>query len=205
MRERLGTMTACCAVLLAACSAPASVVKSYQNPTFTGGAFAKVLIVGAHENVNARRHFEEALAAELTAARTGAASSLAVMGVDAAINRESLVAAARQTASDAVLITRLLDMDSRAEIGGGRVEADAERKDDGLADFFRYDYVTYRDPLEITTIRTVVLSTDLYNVADEAKIWSVESTTFEKETLHDIVDDAAHAISRQLARDGLID
>lgn len=205
MRMWLGTMIGCCAVLLAACATPARVVKSYQDPTFTGGAFTKVLIVGAHENVNARRHFEEALSVALTAAGTAAASSLAAMGVETPLNRETLVAAARQSNSDAVIITRLLDMQSRAEIGGGRVAADAERKDDGLTDFFRYDYVTYRDPLEITTIRTVVLSTDLYNVADEAKIWSVESTTFEKETLDEIVDDAARAISQQLARDGLIE
>jgi hypothetical protein len=195
-------MTACCAVLLAGCAQSDSVVKSFQDPSFGGGAFAKILIVGAHENVNARRHFEEALGAELTAAGTAAASSLAVMGVEAAINRENLVAAAQRSDADAVIITRLLDMEARAEIGGGRVAADAERKDNGLADFFRYDYVTYRDPLEITTIRTVWLATDLYNVADEAKIWSVQSTSFDKETLHEIVESAARAISHQLARDG---
>jgi len=205
MRMWFSTMTGCCVVLLAACAAPARVVKSYQDPTFTGGAFTKILIVGAHENVTARRRFEEALAVALTAAGTAAASSVAAMGVETPLNRETLVAAARQSNSDAVIITRLLDMQSRAEIGGGRVAADAERKDDGLGDFFRYDYVTYSDPLEITTVRTVALTTDLYNVADGAKVWSVESTSFEKETLDEIVEDAARAISQQLTRDGLIE
>ena len=42
-------------------------------------------------------------------------------------------------------------------------------------------------------------------VADESKVWSVESTSFDKASVYGLIDGSSGAISAQLARDGLID
>ena len=193
------------AATLAGCAMPDRVVKRYEDSDFAGGPFTKVLVVGAHEDGDVRRRFENGVVRSLNAAGTDAISSLTVMRSSQDISRESLLTATSTLGSDAVLITRLVDVESRAEIQQGRTSVTAQQRDDlPLADFFRYDYAEYQDPLTITTIRTVVLATDLYNVADENRVWSVESTSFEKETVDAVIDGASRAISSALERDGLI-
>jgi len=104
-----------------------------------------------------------------------------------------------------VLVTRLVDTNIRAEAEQGPSTLVVERRDDiPLVDAFRYTYNEYEDPMVVTTIRTVVLATDLYDVASEARIWSVESTSMDKESVYDIVDGASSALAGALARDGLI-
>jgi len=192
--------------LIAACAAPDRVVRLYRDAEFVGGPFSSVLVVGVHEDADMRRRFEESVVRYLTATDTDAASSIEHMGAGEQIDRESLIAAANAIGSDAVLITRLLDVQTSSEIQQGRSTFDAERRSNvPLADFFRYDYAEYQDPMSITTVRTVVLATDLYNLANEAKIWSVESTSFDKASVDAIIDGASRGISGALATDGLID
>ena len=192
-------------LFLVACTTADRVVKLYEASDFEGGPFSNVLVVGAHEDSGTRRRFEDSVVNSLRASGTQAMSSIAIMGADVEINRETLLAAVGEADSDAVLITRLQDVQTRTQVEGGRVGAEAQRRNNiPLADFFRYDYVEYEDPMTITRVHTVVLATDLYNVADEAKIWSIESTSFDKQSVYGVIDSASAAISSQLTRDGLI-
>jgi len=189
----------------AGCVMPDRVVKLYQDPDFGGDPFSNVLVVGAHEDSDVRRRFENSVVRSLSAAGTDAISSIETMGSGQDITREALIAAAGTSGSDAVLITRLVDVQSQVEIEEGRSTAVAQRRSDvPLADFFRYDYAEYQDPMTITTVLTVVLATDLYSLADETRIWSVESTSFDKATVDATIDGASRAISDALSRDGLI-
>jgi len=193
------------AAMLAGCIMPDRVVKLYEDTDFDGGPFSNVLVVGAHEDSDARRRFESSVVRSLNASGTDATSSIEVMGSGQDITRESLLAATSTSGSDAVLITRLVDVQSRAEIQQGRTTVVADRRGNlPLAGFFRYDYTEYQDPMTVTTVRTVVLATDLYNVDDENRIWSVESTSFDKETVDATIDGASRAISTTLLQDGLI-
>ena len=86
-----------------------------------------------------------------------------------------------------------------------RSTTEVQRKDaDNLVDFFRYDYIEYEDPMSVSTVRTVVVSSDLYRVSDRARIWSVESTAVEKESVMDLIESTAVSTREQLRRDGLI-
>ena len=193
------------AVLLAGCAASDSVVKIYEDAAFESASFNHVLVIGVHKDVRLRRRFEDALVSEISRAGSIATASLSVMAAASAIDRDAVVAVVRRTDADAVMITRVLDSEVSVTANEGRSTMEAQRRDDiPLADFFRYDYVEYQDPMTYSTVRTVVLSTDLYNVDDETRIWSVESSSFEKETTGDIVDSASRLISTQLRRDGLI-
>jgi hypothetical protein len=192
------------ASVLAACSTSSEVVKVYQNANRPAAPFSKILVVGVHDDAAIRRDFEETLARTLAGAGTPTAASIATMGADRALSADTLVAAAQETGSDGVLITRLVDSQVRAEVEGGRATAEAQRRNDiTMVDFFRYDYVEYRDPMTVTTVRTVITASDLYAVSDRSKVWSVESTAFEKENARDIIDGISTAIVRQLERDGL--
>jgi hypothetical protein len=121
------------------------------------------------------------------------------------IDRESVVAAMREAGADAVLVTRVVDIETQSEIEQGQTQAELARRNDvPLADFFRYEYVESADAMTVTTVRTVILETDVYDAASEKKVWSVESTSFDKQTAYGVIDGVARAISAELERDGLI-
>jgi hypothetical protein len=196
---------ACILALLGACAGSDRVVPVFRSASIPSAPFETVMVVGAHENAQIRRQFEDSVVQALRAAGTGAVSSLNVMPSDDAIDRDAIVAAAASANADAVLVTRLLDSEVRSEIGGGRATAQAQRRGDlPLADFFRYDYVEYADPLSVATVRTVVLATDLYSSASETRVWGIESTQLDKATISEAIDGAAAAIVSALGRDRLI-
>ena len=203
----LSWRTICCVLLasaLASCTTPGRVERLYRDTAVTE-AFANILVVGVHEDGTVRRRYERSVAAALEDAGVIAASSLSVMQTSDEISRDTLVVAAQETGADAVMITRLLSVESRAEVEQGRSTFDASpRGNVPIADFFRYDYAEYQDPMVITTVRTVVLATDLYSVATENRVWSVESTSFDKASDDAILYDVARSISRALTNDGLI-
>lgn len=192
-------------VALSACASGDRLVKLYENVDFDAGPFDHVLIVGAYNDIILRRQGENALAAVISATGSEATPSLAVMEAASGLDRDSVVAAAGRTGADAVLVTRVLDVEHRIIGVSGQATTIAQRRDDiPLVDFFRYDYVTYSDPMTYSAVRTVVLSSDLYDVDSEERIWSVESTSFEKETTNEIIDGASRRIAAQLRADGLI-
>jgi len=191
--------------LLWSCASSDRIVRTYQDPAFDGGPFAKILIVGVSPDNGIRRRFEDSLVTAINPNNTVAVSSLAVMGADEPVERESLLAAARETGSDAVLITRLLNAESNTSTQGGRAGVDTQRRGDiPLADFFRYDYVEYQDPLTTSTVNTVSLTTDLFGVADETRVWSADSVSLDKASVYGLIDGSTGSISMQLTRDGFI-
>jgi hypothetical protein len=191
---------------LLGCASGDSIVKVFEDPAFEGGPFSHVLVIGVHKDIRLRRRFEDALVTEISRAGSTATASLSVMEAASAIDRDAAIAAVRRTGADAVLITRVLSSEVSVTETEGRSTTAAQRRNDvPLADFFRYDYVTYTDPMTYSSVQTVMLSTDLYNVADEMRIWSVESSSFEKETTNDIINSAGRSITTQLRRDGLIE
>lgn len=192
-------------VLLFGCASSDRVVKIYEDATFAGSPFNRILVVAAHEEVGNRRQFENSLVRVLNENGPVAVASLSVMQADEPIDRDALIVAVRETGADAVMITRLLDVEFSTSVEGGRVTATAQRRNDiAMVDFFRYDYAEYRDPMTVSTVHTVILLTDLYNVADENKIWSVESTSFDKASVYGVIDGASRGITDQLRRDRLI-
>jgi hypothetical protein len=202
-RAFLGLLTA---VLFGGCaSAPDRVIRVYQNSEYTGGPFSNVLVIGIAANADNRRLFERGVAQAISAEGTRAQSSLTVMRSSDPISRESVLAAADSAGADAVLITRIIDSAIRAEVEEGKSSIDVLRRNQiPMIDFFRYYYTEYQDPMDVTTIQSVVLATELYDVANEARIWGVESTSMDKTTVFETVDGAARGLSNALRRDGLI-
>ena len=199
-------LAATAAVVLAACAATGDrVVKVYEDRAALAGPYTRILVVGAHSETGTRRTFEDSVVRALAAFGTEARSSLTVMAQQADIDRESVVAAVRETGADAVLVTRVVDIQTQSEIEQGQTQAELARRNDvPLADFFRYEYVESADAMIVTTVRTVILETEVYDAASEKKVWGVESTSFDKQTAYGVIDGVARAISEELARDGLI-
>jgi hypothetical protein len=201
MKQRIHLLLS--SLVLTACAA--DVVKTFELADPEGAPFSRILVVGAHSDRSTRRVFEETLADTLRSGQTDAVSSISLMEAQAELSRETVTAAAQTARADAVLVSRLKDVRWSATQAETRSTTEVRRKDaDNLVDFFRYDYIEYEDPMSVSAVRTVVVSSDLYRVSDRARIWSVESTAVEKESVMDLIESTAASTREQLRRDGLI-
>jgi hypothetical protein len=182
-----------------------SVTGVYENPRMAGRMYAKILIVGAHADVDRRRRFENDVVTSFEAQGVGAVSALTTLAGDQTINRDVLATAARDTGSDAVLITRLVEVRTSQTPPNGRATDAGRRDDQPLADFFRDDYASYRDPMAVTTATTVLVASDLYDVASEKRVWSGESTAFAKNDVDEAIAAIAKGVTRVLRAGGWLD
>jgi hypothetical protein len=184
-------MKAYCAIafaLLAADCATAQVADSRKDPAFDS-TVTKILVVGAHEDRNVRGIFENSVVRALRATDANGESSLAIMGSSEALSATTLIAAAERAHADAVLVTRVLSRETR--------ETDNE-------EFAQAVRPHAEDPLQSATANTVRVRSDLYTVANQAKVWSAESTAFDKANLFGVIDDITTSITAKLRSDGLI-
>ena len=205
MPIRFSSFSALCVLALLGCGTTDRVVQLYEDPEFVGGPFTNILVVGAHEDADARRRFESSVAGAIREGGTRAMPSLNFMRSTDEITRDSVVAVVESGNFDAVLVTRLVDLNVQIERREGRSTTQPQRRNDiPLVDFFRYDYVEYQDPMTSTAVRMVVLVTDLYNVADESRIWSVESTSINKTDVYELIVGISRTLANALSRDNLI-
>jgi hypothetical protein len=194
--QRNGAMKShlCTAWLVAALSAGVAaadeVVKTYHDPAFAGSV-AKILVVGAHGDRSVRGQFENAVARALRTAGAGGESSLS-MGSASELSAANIVTAARSARADAVLVTQVVDIETQNRDPTATV-----------AEYFDA-YARYQDPLGITTTHTVRVSSELYLVDSQTKVWAAESTAVEKAHLFGVIDGIATALAAQLRSDGVI-
>ncbi len=104
-----------------------------------------------------------------------------------------------------MIVTRLVSNDAATRLKISRTETKVVRKDDRAADFFRYDYLEFSEPPEISMIAETVLSTEVYSARTRELVWSAQSQSFDKTSLRDIVSAQSEAIANRLRRDGVID
>jgi hypothetical protein len=193
--NRVRSMRARHALLLgwawaAAAAAADEVVETYKDPTFHA-TVSNILVVGLHSDTNVRGMFENSVLRALRAAGATGDSSLARMGSTQEVTADTVAAAARRAGTDAVLITRVVD---------------AEAQQSGAPTFVEYfnAYAPAQDPLGVTSTRPVRVTSDLYVVASQTRVWGAESTGFEKQNLLAAIDGIAKAVTAQLRTDGLI-
>lgn len=175
-------------LLVTGCASAEQIADSYKDPAFNS-TVTRILVVGVHEDRNVRGMFENSVVRALRAAGADGESSLARMGSAQALSAETLLAAAERAGADAVLVTRVLSVETK---NGG---------DAGFAEAVRPDA---EDPLASATTSTVSVGSDLYTVENQAKVWSAESTTFDKANLFGVIDGITTAITAQLRTERLI-
>jgi hypothetical protein len=179
-------------LFFAGAAAADEVVKTFEDPTFDA-TVSKIMVVGVHEDRSVRGQFENAVSRALRAVGTFGEASLYNVAGTGELTAETLVAAARRSKADAVMVTRVVDVQTE--------------NPDATATFVEYfqAYSKYGDPLPETAAYTVRVRTDLYLVEGQRRIWAVESTAFEKTNLYGVIDGIAQALTAQLRTDGLIE
>ena len=75
---------------------------------------------------------------------------------------------------------------------------------DDPVDYSVYDQARVAQPESVEFALTVVAVTNLYDAGNGERLWSIQSTCFEKSTMDEVLQEEARAIVRQLALDELV-
>ena len=208
MRILLNRLAAGLTVLLfavtAACGSQTKIEKLYQDPDVRGVQYQRLLVIGIAGDPDQRRRIEDLLAASLAAENVAATAGYTRLGSSPALLQDDIEQAATATDSDGILIAHLVSVSTKAEVTEGRVEVKSECRGGNPIDYFLYDHEELREPDSVAISHEVIMVTNLYDSQDGTRIWTIQSSCFERSDFDAILQQEAQAIVRQLRRDRLI-
>ncbi|MDH4108592.1 MAG: hypothetical protein OEW35_09755 [Gammaproteobacteria bacterium] len=199
----LSAVLGACAV--AACAQQAEVVKLYESPDAGDAVFQNLFVVVISSDEDLRQDFEHRLAAGLM--RVGIAadpSHRTLPGQSEGMLQEDLNRAAAAAGSDAILVSHVVSVESSYGIEEGRSELKFECRGGDPVDYFLYDHEILKEPDSVAAAHTVVVISNLYDTIDHARIWTIQSTCFDKASLHEAIAAESDAVVRQLRIDRLV-
>lgn len=199
------SLIAITSLMLAACgSTSTSIEKTLHDQEFKGTRYSSILVIAVADNYNARAQFERTVVSAIRRHGGAATAYYTVIGHNPPVTVNDVVNAVRARGFDAVLFTRVKGSTQDIKVKDGPADASATVKGGNVFDLFRYDYEEYQEPENVRISTSVTLITELYDAARQKKIWAVESSSFNRESVEMIVDDAAESVVKRLNRDKLI-
>jgi len=190
--------------LLCACARQTELLKLYEDSSIGERQYERIFVVGIAGDSETRRRLEDLISEDLGRAGVDAVSAYTITGTKTVLLQDEIDAAARKSGSDAIIITHIVSVDTRAERQAGRSDIVAECRRGDPADYFLYDYKELKEPDTVRLAHTVVAVTNLYETAEGRRMWTIQSTCFKKETMNEALIAEAEAITRQLQIDNLI-
>lgn len=167
-------------------------------------SFSNFLVIGVAGDYDSRAQFERTVVSGLKARGSAASAYYIVTGGNNPVTREAVTEAIVSGGFDAVVVTRVLDIDTKVDAGNSVAGAKATHKEGGLVNLFRYDYEELNEPLAAEFNTKITFATELYDAASEQLVWTGESTGSRKESIGMLIDETAATVVKQLARKNLI-
>ena len=194
------------AALAVACTGPTvqtQVDRVARAKELPNAPYKRVLIVGTAARASSAREFEEILAKDLSNDHTYAFGyHRAASRAD--VTEEVVRSIAELQNADAILVVTARLVNAEPEESGERTDVQAQVKGGGLVDFFRYDYKEYTTPPSAEYRVNVQVQTDMFDVASEDRIYTVESRTDFGETTSEIILSEAKELAKRLRKDKLV-
>lgn len=193
----------CCGLLIASCAPHTEVVKLYEDPAHKG-PYARLLVVTVSSDSDQRRELEDRIIAGLRERGVDAVPSYTLVDKSDGIPQSDIDRASAEVSADGILITHFASIDTTVETEPGREDILSECRGGDPLDYFLYDYEVLKEPDTVRVAHTVVVISNLYDSASSERVWTIQSTCFERASMAEVLHDEAAAIVRQLGIDGLI-
>jgi hypothetical protein len=194
------------AALVVACVTPiaqTSVDRAAKAKSVPNAPYSKVMVVGIAAQGTRGREFEEELAKEVGNKHTYAFGYRRAAS-RADVKQEVIEELVRAQQADAVIFVAARFTSVRAEERGERVDVESEVRGGGLAGFFRYDYQEYTKPPESTMLMKLQFITNVFDVKDDRRVYTLESTTGSAESSSEVIMSEAAEIATRLRKDKMV-
>jgi len=208
---------ACAAILLAGC-ASTTLQSTWVDPGFTGGPFKKVFVMGlAARNVTARRVFEDIMVARLQSVGVQAVPAWQAIPIEGVVPEPMLDEAVAKSGADAVMMTRLLGIETQTNVSTMMVPGPVvgPRVGPGWGGpgwggpgwggpgWWGAYNAWYAVP-QVTQYQIATAETTLYDVATRRLVWTATSQTFNPQSVQQEAPGLADAVIGALQARGLI-
>ena len=194
------------ATLVAACVTPiaqTSVDRAAKAKSVPNAPYSKVLVVGIAAQGTRGREFEEELAKELGNKHTYAFGYRRAAS-RADVQKGVIEALLEAQQADAVIFVAARFRSVTTDERGERVDVESQVRGGGLAGFFRYDYEEYTKPPDSTMRMKLQFVTDVFDVKDDLRVYTLESTTGSAESSSEIIMSEAAEIAARLRKDKMV-
>lgn len=192
------------AILAGGCAQQTEVVKLYDDPARTATSYARLLVVVVSSDYDQQQRFEDEIVAGLRREKTAATASHAYLRTSDGVLQDDLDRTSETVGADAILMSHVVSVDMRVESAEGRADIKSTCRGGDPVDYFLYDHEVIREPDSVKMAHTVTVVTNLYDSAGGNRVWTIQSTCFEKASMDAVLQDEAAAIVRQLRIDELI-
>lgn len=189
--------------VVAGCVPQTEVIKLYDN-TAANQDYERLLVISVVGDTGTRRRLEELITGHLETANVTAIAGYTETGLKTEMLQEEIDAAARNANADAILITHIVSVDTRLDLDIGRTDILSECRGGDPVDYFLYDHRELKEPDTVKIAHTVVAVSNLYDANSGERLWTIQSTCFEKASMDEVLQEEAKAIVRQLQIDKLV-
>jgi len=107
-------------LMLAGCAAT-QIINQWSNPDYTAASFKRILVIGVSKQPSIRRTFEDEFVAQHRALGVDAVPTYEFIREDGQALESRLRATVKQVGADAVIMTRLVRVEKKADVAPGHL------------------------------------------------------------------------------------
>jgi hypothetical protein len=198
------------AVVLSACSAGPQIKRIYDVPKSADTPYENILVIALLESFDSRKRLEKAVVNRLSEVGVDAFASTSKMKTTTPMSKEIYLDMLNELKSDAVMITQLMDIESKAFMTqSASPEATYNVRPTYYFNVWEVELTEYMEPESVGFNASFLLMTELYSVLSKEKIWAIESSSKfsgvggAAENYMVFIDEGNAMVNRML-KDGLI-
>ena len=201
---RAATFASLSALLaVTACVPQTEVIKLHDESSGLDKSYERLLVISVAGDTGMRRRLEELIASNLQSADVAAIAGYTETGLKTTMLQDEIDAAAMSVNADAILITHIASVDTRVSMEPGESIL-AECRGDDTMQYSLYEQGVLKQDDSVTVAHTVVAITNLYDSKSGRRLWTIQSTCFDKASMDEVLQEEARAIVRQLRIDKLV-
>jgi hypothetical protein len=176
---------------------------TWMDPAYTGGPFKKFFVIGlSARDVTSRRVFEDIVVAKLQSVGVQAAPAWQSFRDEGQVSEAVMDAAVAQSGADAVLMTRLLGVDTRINVSPMMVPG--PMMGPGFGPGWWGGYAGWYAVPQVTQYQIATAETTLFEVKTHKIVWSATSETFNPKSVQQEAPGLADTVIKALQTRGLI-
>jgi len=206
MRQRIHAFVLLAFVMVFAsgCADQTQVVKIDDGRANPAKVYKNLLVVDVSSDANRQELFENEVIKELRSIRVDAVAAHPTLTFRDNVPRERLTTYANEIGADGILLSRFVSVEASVEVEAGRTDMRSTCRGGDLVDYFLYDHEVISEPDSIKAAYDVVVISSLYDVVTKERVWSIQSTCFDRSNMSDALRDEARIIVQQLRDDDRI-
>lgn len=192
-----------CALILG-CARESQTVKLYESASRPTEKYARLLVVNISSDSDFRAEIENQIVDRLGQEEVPGIASHDKINGSNGVPLEEIYRVSAAVQADGVLITRVASIQTEVNQEPGREQVIRTCRGGNLVDAFLYDEEVLREPDTVSVAHSVVMVTSLYDAATRERMWTIQSSCFDKASISEAALDEADAIVRQLLSDDMI-